>query len=460
MEVSADLLARYDRPGPRYTSYPTAIEFTHSFGPDEYAERLDVASGRLDDPLSVYVHLPFCAARCSFCACHVVVAKRPEVSERYLDSVVREAAMVAGRLGRRRRVVQYHWGGGTPTYYASDQLRRLHELLLEHFDLEPEAEVAVEVDPRITTQTHLETLRELGFNRLSLGVQDLDPDVQRLIGRNQTPQQTETLYHSARRLGFGSVNLDLIYGLPGQDIDTLRKTLEAVLELRPDRLAVYSFAFVPWMRPHQKRIDENMLPDTGTKFELLSEVVTSLTAAGYRHIGMDHFALPSDELVTAAEEGTLTRTFMGYTTKRDTETVALGTSGISDIDGAYAQNHRRLASYYQAIDAATLPTERGYQLDTDDHIRRVVITELMCNGVVDLTAVGNRFGFDAWDYFAAEVASLHAPGGLCGEGMAEIDGAGIRTTGLGRLFVRRLAMEFDAHSARRSSDSPAFSRTI
>lgn len=460
IEVSPELLARHDRPGPRYTSYPTAVEFTDAYGPADHAERLAAAAARPEEPLALYVHLPFCEERCSFCACHVVVTKRAEVADAYLGRVVDEASLVAARLGDRRRVVQYHWGGGTPTHYSPDDLARLHRALLQRFELAPGAEVAIEVDPRVTTSTHLEVLRELGFNRLSLGVQDLDSEVQRLIGRGQTREQTETLYHEARRLGFDSINLDLIYGLPGQDEDTLSRTLEAVVELRPERLAVYSFAFVPWMRPHQRRMDESLLPGTEGKFGLLALVVSTLTAAGYEHIGMDHFALPGDELVTAAREGTLTRTFMGYTTKRDTETVALGTSGISDIDGAYAQNHRRLASYYQAVDAGELPVERGYRLDPDDEIRRWVITELMCNGTVDLGEAGDRHGVSGTEYFGSELAELVEPGGLVDEGMVRIEDGRVVATELGRLFVRRAAAVFDAHTGRRTADGPRFSRTV
>ncbi|MDX1691277.1 MAG: oxygen-independent coproporphyrinogen III oxidase [Acidimicrobiia bacterium] len=460
MRVDADLLARHDRPGPRYTSYPTAIEFSEAFGPDDYERRLVAAGERPGDGLSLYVHLPFCESRCSFCACHVVVTKRAEVSEPYVERVIAEAGLVAERLGDRRRVAQYHWGGGTPTHHPPERLRHLHGRLLERFELAPDAEVAVEVDPRVTTDAHLETLAGLGFNRISLGVQDLDPVVQRLIGRDQTRAETEELYARARELGFGSINFDLVYGLPGQSEETLGETLDAVVEMRPDRLAVYSFAYVPWMRPHQKRMEESLLPGTETKFGLLALVVDRLTSAGYRQIGMDHFALPDDELVAAADDGTLTRTFMGYTTKRDTETVALGTSGISDVDGGYAQNHRRLASYYEAVDAGRLPVERGYRLDQDDRLRRHVITEIMCNGTIDLDAAGRRFGVDGTEYFADEVAALTAPGGLVDEGMVRVDGSRLRATALGALFVRRIAAIFDVHTRRRADDGPRFSRTI
>jgi oxygen-independent coproporphyrinogen III oxidase len=460
IEVTPELLARHERPGPRYTSYPTAMEFSENFDASQYATRLAGASQRESDPLSLYLHLPFCQARCSFCACHVVVTQRAEVSDAYLGRVVAEAALIGERLGDRRQLVQYHWGGGTPTYYRPEVLLDLHRRVLAHFELAPDAELAIEVDPRVTTPAHLQALTEAGFNRVSLGVQDLDSEVQQLIGRHQTEEDTVTLYTEARRLGFESINLDLIYGLPGQDEDTIERTLDIATGLRPDRLAVYGFAFVPWMRPHQKRMDEGRLPDTESRFRLLARVVSRLTAAGYRQIGMDHFALPADELAAAADQGTLTRNFMGYTTKRNTEVVALGTSGISDLDGAYAQNHRRLASYYTDVDAGRLPIERGFVLSAEDRLRRHLITELMCNGQVDLAAVASEFGGEGPEMFCEELAELTEPGGLVDEGMATVDGWKIEATELGMLFVRRLARILDAHTARRRDDRPVFSKSI
>lgn len=449
IDVTPELLARHDRPGPRYTSYPTAVEFTDAVGPDDYAELLAVAATTPARPLSLYLHLPFCEARCSFCACHVVVARHPDVADAYLGRVLAEADLVAARLGDRRRVVQYHWGGGTPTFYPPDTLARLHAGLTRRFDLAPGAEVALEADPRVTTPEHLAVLAGLGFTRISLGVQDVDATVQELIGRHQTAEQTESLYTEARRLGFGSINMDLIYGLPGQDVASLDATLDTILRLRPDRLAVYSFAFLPGSRTHQKRIDPTRIPDRDVKFALLALIVTRLTAAGYRHVGMDHFSLPSDELTVAAAEGTLTRNFMGYTTKRGTDVVGLGSSGISDLAGAYVQGHRRLASYYAAVDAGRLPAERGVRLDADDLLRREVITEIMCNSRVDLAAVAARRGVDGPEHFRAELDVLTAPGGLVDEGMAVVDGGVVEATELGRLFIRRVAATFDAYATRR-----------
>lgn len=458
--ITAEILARHDRPSPRYTSYPTAVDFTDDFGPDDFEECLRRAAAHPKEPLSMYVHLPFCRSRCSFCACHVVVARDPRVAEAYLDRVIREIPLLAEGLGPRRRLSQLHWGGGTPTSYPPNALERLQRAVRDQFDLLPGAEVAVEVDPRVTTAEHLDSLAGLGFDRLSMGVQDLDPTVQRLIGREQTAEETFRLYEHARSLGFRSINLDLIHGLPGQTLDTMEATLDSVVAMRPDRLAVYSFAFVPWMRPHQRRMDTSNLPTAEVKMALLARVSNRLTAAGYRAIGMDHFALPGDDLAVAAAEGTLGRNFMGYTPSASTEVVAIGTSGISDVAGSYAQGHRRLASYLQEVDAGRHPIERGYRLDADDLLRRDVIMAIMCRWGVDLAAVTQRHGLDAAAYFAAELEALTAPGGLVDEGLATVDDLEVRLTELGHPFVRRLARVFDAHADRRTADGPTFSRAI
>lgn len=458
--VTPDLLAKYDRPGPRYTSYPTAVEFHEGFGPDDHAAGLADAASRPKDPLSLYVHLPFCEHRCSFCACHVVVTKNQSVVDAYMSRLVNEARLTAERLGDRTVLQQYHWGGGTPTFYSPQALAELHAQLMAEFDLAPGAEVALEVDPRVTTQDHLATLRQLGFNRISMGVQDGDAVVQDLIGRHQTWEQTAALHEAARSLGFESINMDLIYGLPGQDEISFAASLDLVIGLRPERLAVYSFALVPWMRPHQKRIDVATLPDRDLKFRLLSTAISALTEAGYEQIGMDHFALPTDELAAAHSDRTLSRNFMGYTTKRGTEIVGLGTSAISDIAGSYAQNHRRLASYYEAVDGAELPVERGIRLDRDDRLRRYLITELMCNGRILLTDFAHRFGVEMDQYFASEFARLRAPDGLVEAGLVEIGDRSIEATEFGRPFIRNVAMVFDARLREPSAGEQVFSRTV
>ena len=457
---TAELLARYDRPGPRYTSYPTAVDFHEGFGPEEHAASLTDAAARPHDPLSLYVHLPFCENRCSFCACHVVVTRNRGLADAYLDCLVAEARTTVERLGDRRTLQQYHWGGGTPTFYPPEALTDLHGQLLSLFELESGAEVALEVDPRTTTEEHLATLRTLGFNRVSMGVQDVDEVVQDLIGRHQTWEQTSNLHDAARRLGYESINVDLVYGLPGQDEHTFARSLEQVIGLRPDRLAVYSFALVPWMRPHQKRIDPESLPDRDVKFSMLSLAIDGLTDAGYEQIGMDHFALRSDELAMAHHERTLSRNFMGYTTKRGTEIVGLGTSAISDVGGSYAQNHRRMASYLAAVDAGELPTERGITLNADDKLRRHVITELMCNGRLLAQEMTDRFDILVEEHFADELAEMRAPGGLIEAGFVEINGNNIEATPVGRMFIRNVAMVFDTRLKARATDDQMFSRTV
>jgi oxygen-independent coproporphyrinogen-3 oxidase len=458
--VTAELLAIHDRPGPRYTSYPTAVDFHDGFGPADHATRLAAAAGRVDDPLSLYVHLPFCEHRCSFCACHVVVTLTESVADAYLGRVVAEARTTAAMLGERRTLRQYHWGGGTPTYYPPDTLVELHRALLSEFELAPDAEVALEVDPRVTTSEHLTALRDVGFNRISMGVQDTDARVQDLIGRHQTIEQTVALHEAARRLGYSSINVDLVYGLPGQSEASFASTLDAIVALRPDRLAVYSFALVPWMRPHQKRIDAANLPSRDVKFALFSLAIARLTDAGYHQIGMDNFALPEDELSTAYTDRTLSRNFMGYTTRRGTEIIGVGSSAISDIGFAYAQNHRRLASYYEAVDAGELPVERGVALDAEDRLRRFVITELMCNGRVRASEISERFDVDMAIHFDAELAALAAPGGLIETGFVEIRGDDIEATPLGLPFIRNVAMVFDSRLPAAASGRQTFSRTV
>ncbi len=460
VNVTAEQLATHDRPGPRYTSYPTAVEFHEDFGPADHAERLTEAGRRAGDPLSLYVHLPFCEHRCTFCACHVVVTRTQSVADAYLSRVVAEARTTAAQLRDRRVLQQYQWGGGTPTFYSPEVLGEFHRQLLSEFDLADGAEVAVEVDPRVTTEEHLAALRGQGFNRVSMGVQDADDTVQDLIGRHQTWDQTSGLYEAARRLGYSSVNIDLVYGLPGQNEESFARSLDLIIGLRPDRLAVYSFALVPWMRPRQKRIDVDLIPGRDLKFELLSLAISRFTAAGYDQIGMDHFALPGDELAVAYEDRTLSRNFMGYTTKRGTEIVGLGTSAISDIGGAYAQNHRRLASYYEAVDSGEFPVERGIGLDDEDQLRRFVIMELMCNGRLRASELDDRFGVGLAEHFADELTELHAPGGLVEAGFVNTDSSGIEATREGRLFIRNVAMVFDARLGRSAGGGPAFSRTV
>jgi oxygen-independent coproporphyrinogen-3 oxidase len=453
------LIERYDRPGPRYTSYPTAVEFHQGFTARDFLNRLETASAARDLPISLYLHVPFCEARCAYCGCAVIATKHRDVAATYLEYLEREIAMAAAALGGRRTVVQYHWGGGTPTYLTPDQMARLDGCVQRHFDITPDAERAIEIDPRVTTREQITLLRRLGFNRLSFGVQDFTPAVQEAIQRRQSEDATRALYCFARESGFESINFDLVYGLPRQTVESFQRTLASVVDMRPDRIAVYSYAHVPWLRPNQKSIDPADLPDADLKRQLLGLAISSFTSAGYESIGMDHFALHDDELAVAARERRLHRNFMGYTTRPAPDSVALGLSAISDVSGAFAQNHKSLARYYEAIDAGRLPTERGYALDEDDKVRRFVITELMCNFRLDAAQVQQRFGVVLSEYFAGELSQLADVNGPVADGLLVIGRDGLTVTTRGRLFVRNICMVFDRYLAAHK-DRPVFSRTI
>jgi oxygen-independent coproporphyrinogen-3 oxidase len=453
-----DLLRKYDRPGPRYTSYPTAVEFHSGFTDTHYQQRLAAAANRPHDPLSLYIHLPFCEERCSFCGCMVIITKKREVAARYLEYLERELAMLAGALGARRHVVQYHWGGGTPTYLTPAQMTALHGVVTRYFDIDMHGELAIEVDPRVTTFEHLETLRALGFNRLSVGIQDFTPEVQVAVNRVQAEADTRALVDEARRLGFESLNVDLIYGLPHQTVPSFTQTLDAVIDMLPARVAAYSFAHVPWIRGNQKRIDPKDLPAPEQKLRLFVAAMERFLAAGYRQIGMDHFAVPEDELARAAAAGTLHRNFMGYTTRPAPDMVGAGVSAIGDVAGAFAQTTKKLSTYYAALDAGRFPVERGFVLDADDLVRRHVIAQVMCNFQVDVPAVERRFGIPFNRYFATELAELAAGPAL--DGLVSLRDGGLRVTPLGRPFVRNICMSFDRYLRTKTAAQPVFSRTI
>jgi oxygen-independent coproporphyrinogen-3 oxidase len=460
IRVTPELLRRYDRPGPRYTSYPTAIEFNTGYDASAYYDSLEVAAARQADPLSLYLHLPFCEHRCTFCGCNVVITRHREVAAKYLTYLHREIREVARRLRGRRKVVQYHWGGGTPTYLSVDEMRALQRVVTECFDIQPDAEAAIEVDPRVTSREQIDLLRALGFNRLSMGVQDFDPEVQAIINRNQSERQTRELFEYSRRAGFGSINVDLIYGLPLQKPETFAQTLNTVIELRAERVAVYSYAHVPWLRTQQKGFDPAMLPSGEQKLELFCLAREAFVQAGYRQIGMDHFAVPEDELAKALRTRTLSRNFMGYTVKAAPDMIGLGVSAIGDVAGAYAQNQKKLPRYYDALDRGALPIDRGYRLSADDQLRRYVITQLMCNFHLDKRAVEERYGVAFDQAFARELAELAAPDGLIESGFVSADRDALQVEPLGRLFVRNVAMVFDRYLRDKKTDAPMFSRTI
>ncbi|TVR87364.1 MAG: oxygen-independent coproporphyrinogen III oxidase [Trueperaceae bacterium] len=456
--ATADLLARYDRPGPRYTSYPTAVEFNEGFTSERYLAKLAEAATRPDEPLALYVHLPFCAERCSFCGCNVIITRKRGVAERYLDHLEREIDLVADRLGARTGVVQLHWGGGTPTYLNVDELQRLWDTISRRFTLLPGAEVAIEVDPRVTSAEQVERLMGLGFNRFSMGVQDFDPAVQDAIGRWQTFEQTETLHAQLRAAGIASINHDLVYGLPQQTPETFRDTIARTVDMRPDRVAVYSYAFVPWIKAHQKQIHLEDLPPREVKLELFGIAYEGFVAAGYEQIGMDHFALPSDALAQAARDRTLHRNFMGYTTNPAEDSIGFGVSAIGEIGGAFAQNTKKLTRYEDAVMAGVPPVERGFERSRDDTVRRDVIQSLMCNFHLDVRAIERRHQVVFRDYFADALAELEA--GPVGHGFVRVTPDAIDVTQEGRLFVRNVCMAFDAYLKRHEGETQRFSRTV
>ncbi len=459
-EITLELLKKYDRPGPRYTSYPTAVEFHEAYTEADYRASLAEASRAVGEPLSLYVHLPFCRERCSFCGCNVVITRKREVAAEYLDYLHREIDLLAASLPGRRRLSQYHWGGGTPTYQNVAEMEALQRKVLEHFSLEPDAEVAIETDPRVTTREQMDLIKRLGFNRVSMGVQDFTPEVQAAIHRNQTEAETREHFDHCRALGFHSINIDLIYGLPLQTPEAFDRSLDIVLDMRPDRVAVYSYAYVPWIKANQRKLDAAQLPSPETKLRLFCIARERFLGAGYVPIGMDHFALPDDELALAVRARRLHRNFMGYTVKMGTDMIGVGVSAIGDIRGCYAQNVKKLSTYYRALDEGKLPIERGYRLDRDDLIRRHVISRIMCNFHLDRDEVEARFGIDFADYFATELAALTAPDGPVRHGFLELRPESLEVVGNGRLFVRNIAMVFDRHLRGKKGDKPIFSRTV
>lgn len=456
LEVTPALLERYDRPGPRYTSYPTAPEWSADFTARDYAQALVRAAEHPDEPLSLYFHLPFCRERCLFCGCNVVISKRQDIAEDYLGYLYREIASTAKSLGGRRMVRQLHWGGGTPTFLTVPQLEALFGAIRNEFDLAPDAELAIEVDPCVTTREQLECLRALGFNRISMGVQDFDPRVQEVVRRNQTEEETRRLVTSCRELAFGGVNIDLIYGLPEQREETWRRTIETTIDIRPDRLAVYSYAHIPDRIKHQRRLEGFPRPTGAEKYALFALARGLFVEAGYRAIGFDHFALPTDELAVAMDERRLHRNFMGYTVVPGCDQVGFGVSSIGEVGGAYAQNEKRPVLYYKALDAGEFPTMLGIRLSEDDEIRRWLIRQLMCNFHLNFGELKARWGVDYDAYFAEDERALEP---FYGDGFLVREPEGLRVLALGKVFVRNICMVFDAY-LRKPGGYTAFSRTV
>lgn len=458
VSVSIELLDKYNQPGPRYTSYPTAPEWDDTFGAPQLRQVFREANTKPQPaPISLYFHIPFCQSLCLYCGCNVVITKNHEVASPYLERLKCEIDWVSAEVDRSRRVEQLHWGGGTPTYLSPRQIERLSGYINSRFSISPTAEISVEIDPRVTTDEHCRALRGAGFNRISMGIQDFDPLVQKTIHRVQTYEDTKRLLDYCRELGFESINIDLIYGLPHQTAESFSDTVDKIISLNPDRIAVFSYAHVPWMKKQQGSF-ARFLPEGFEKFRIFTHAIRKLTGGGYRYIGLDHFARPDDEISRAQDERTLHRNFQGYTTKAGCDLYAMGVSSITGLDDAYAQNWRDLPHYYEAIDAGRWPTMRGIRVSAEDKLRRSVINRILCHTMVVKSEIERDFGIDFDEHFAAELAQLRD---LERDGLVRLNDRSIEVAPLGRIFIRNVAMAFDAYLNKpESARTQVFSRTL
>jgi oxygen-independent coproporphyrinogen-3 oxidase len=451
------LIAKYDQSGPRYTSYPTAVEFHDGFDAAAYrraCERSN-AGGR---SLSLYFHIPFCDTICFYCACNKIATKDRSLAQPYLDRVYRELQLQGELFDGSRKVEQLHWGGGTPTFISNGQMRELMEQTRRYFSLadDDSGEYSIEIDPREATAETVALLRDIGFNRMSLGVQDFNQDVQKAVNRIQSEAQTLEVLQSARDRGFRSISIDLIYGLPFQSARSFEATLERIIDFGPDRLSVFNYAHLPKMFQPQRRINEAELPVPQEKLDILQMSIEKLVNAGYVFIGMDHFARPDDELAVAQREGTLYRNFQGYSTHADCDLLGLGVTSIGKVANTYSQNVKTLEPYYEHLDAGRLPLLRGIELNRDDEIRRDVITRLICNFQLDYAAVNRAWEIDFHDYFSDAMPTLR---GMAGDGLLSVTDAGIEVHPKGRLLIRNICMNFDAYMAQKQAQQ-RFSKVI
>lgn len=455
--IDEQLLRRFDVPGPRYTSYPTADRFVEAFGCDDYIQALEQRrAGSMALPLSLYVHIPFCESLCYYCACNKVITKHHSKSAEYLRYLSRELELQVEHFGRGYNVSQLHLGGGSPTFLSDVELSDLLDMIKRHFNLTPGGEFSIEVDPRTVTPERLQHLYQLGFNRLSFGVQDFDPTVQKAVHRMQPAEQVFALVQAARDIGFESINVDLIYGLPKQTPESFRHTLEQIQQLRPDRIALYAYAHLPTRFKPQRRILSAELPSPSEKLSMLANSLAMLGDAGYDYVGMDHFALPDDALAVAKRQGRLHRNFQGYSTQPDCDLIALGVSAIGRIGATYSQNAKTLDEYYDALDQGRLPIVRGLALNRDDILRRSVIMAIMCQGELDFEAMGDAHLVDFKSHFARELERL---GEMVAMGLVRLSDSSLEVTEQGWYFVRAIAMTFDKY-LQSDQDRARFSKII
>ena len=456
--IDIDVLRKFNKPGPRYTSYPTAPLFSPEFTAIDYTQEItDTNRPGTSHGLSLYFHFPFCEKLCYFCGCNMMVTHDRSMIAQYNDYLKREIDMLRPLISNDRKAEQLHWGGGTPTYLYPDEIRDIGKFIKSRFEFDEDIEASVEIDPRGLTRGHMEALREIGFNRTSFGVQDFNLQVQEAINRVQSEEITRQTVQWARELGFQSINLDLIYGLPYQTVESFADTVEKVIDISPNRIAVFNYAHVPWLKKHQNVIPAEALPSADERLNILQMTIERLIDAGYEYIGMDHFAKPTDELAIAQKNNTLYRNFQGYSTRSGRDVYAFGLSAISQFENIYAQNLKNLKDYYARIDSGDAATNVGYRMTQDDHIRKETIMQLMCNLEIDKRRVEDRFGIKFDEYFADDIAKL---GVFISDGLLENTAEKIAILGSGILIIRNIAMCFDAYLENMIKDKPVFSKTV
>ncbi|HXG85138.1 MAG TPA: oxygen-independent coproporphyrinogen III oxidase [Pyrinomonadaceae bacterium] len=457
-EIDLEILKKYNQPGPRYTSYPTAPLFSSDFTAADFTREIIETNSKNASDLSLYFHFPFCESLCYFCGCNMMVSRDRTLIREYNERLKREIETLAPLISGKRRVSQMHWGGGTPSYLTPDEILDIGEFIKSKFNFADDIEASVEIDPRGLTRQHVEAFRRIGFNRTSLGVQDFNPQVQKTINRIQPEDMTRQAIEWARELGFGSINLDLIYGLPFQTLESFRQTVEKVIDISPDRIAVFNYAHVPWLKKHQNIFKVETMPSPDERLVILKQTIEQLIQNGYEYIGLDHFAKPTDELAIAQKNNTLYRNFQGYSTRAGTDVYAFGVSAISQFQNIYAQNLKNLKEYYERIETGDAATNVGYRMTFDDHVRRETIMQLMCHLQIGKRSIEQKFGIDFESYFAADLPKLDS---FIADELLENNTERIFIKGAGKLIIRNVAMCFDAHLAEMTKvNKPVFSKTV
>ncbi len=456
-EIDLTKFKKYDKPGPRYTSYPTAPQFNENFTHKDYLDEIVKTNYGSNLPnLSLYFHLPYCDTLCYFCGCNMIITRNRDRIKEYISYLKKEIDLLRQYLLPDRKVAQHHWGGGTPTHLNPDEINELASYINKSFNFKEDAEVSCEIDPRELTKAHLEALRNNGFNRISMGVQDFNERVQKAVNRIQPEDITRQTVSWVRELGFQSINLDLIYGLPFQSVETFANTVDKIIDINPDRIAVFNYAHVPWMKKHMALIHPEDIPAPEIKLEILKMTIEKLVDAGYEFIGMDHFAKPDDELAVAMREKKLYRNFQGYSTNAGADLYAMGITSISQLKNIYAQNFKTEKEYYTALDNETLPTAKGYRLTEDDHLRREVIMKLMCDFELEFKKIEDQFKINFKEYFAWGLNNLKE---MQEDDLVEISNDGIKVKNMGRMLIRNIAINFDGYIERKE-DKAKYSRTV